>query len=118
MGRREIIITSEITAEEPYDNTVQVVLGVIIAIICLIAAVVLAYVCWKKKYEAGVNDNGTSARTGSQVFFKNPSFGLDQNSLKDGQYTKVDEELDFNPSRPTSEISRNELMVDVNEVAT
>ena len=149
--RREIIITSEITAEAPYDNTVQVVIGVIIAIICLIAAVVLVYVCWKKKYESGVNDNGNSARTGSQVFFKNPSFGLDQNSLKDGQYTKVDEELktievvgpvrsksgtakevfnysigsgesyeelDFNPSRPTSEISRNELMVDVNEVAT
>lgn len=72
------------------DNRVEVIVGTIAAILCFVGCLILLYCCCYKKKRALP---ASLAKT-SQVFFKNPSFGLDAGGLKDGnKYSKAEEEL-------------------------
>ena len=78
-----------IVQEVKKDKSTPVIVGVIFAVVAFVGIAVLIYCCLIKKRRSAKYLNTHRA---SQVVFKNPTFGLG-NNLKDGEYTKVDEEL-------------------------
>jgi hypothetical protein len=98
------VVTQEVlTDDDSTDNTVQLVTGLIFAIILFIVVGMIIYCCIVKKRNKSVQatvaasnsgtGQGSSSSRSQQVFFRNPTFGL-ENNLKEGIYTKThDEEL-------------------------
>lgn len=71
------------------DNQVEVIVGTIAAILCFVVCLILLYCCcYKKKRQLPARLIKTS-----QVFFKNPSFGLDAGLKDSNNYNKAEEEL-------------------------